>query len=103
MGKTIVAGLLLLDSKLNVCVTQSLETNSSEIFKKLLRAVEDFYNVKIPNLSACVDSCSTKYRNCTPKTETAEHIQEIILAYYGVQVNPNQDEARKFKHFLIDQ
>ena len=68
-GKKNMAALKIMDSKMTGCFLKgSLQQESMAKFKKILAVIQSFYQIELPNLKFCVDSCYPRTKCVQKKT-----------------------------------
>jgi hypothetical protein len=101
-GKKCYAALRLLDDKVDKCfLNSSVELSSLELFRKILKAIQLFYNMKLTNLSNCFDRCYQIPSNCYQEKTQKDELINIIHEYSDTLVNKNHEEVLEFKEWLL--
>ena len=101
-GKKCYAALILLYNKVDKCfLNSSVERSSLELFRKILKAIQLFYNMKLTNLSTCFDRCYQIPSNCCQEKTPKDELINIIHEYSDTLVNKNNEEVLEFKEWLL--
>ena len=102
-GKKSYAALRLLDEKVDRCFLNStVEPSSMELFKKILKAIQLFYNMELKNLSNCFDRCYRIHSNCYQEKTQKDELINVIHEYSDTLVNKSHAEVLEFKEWLLN-
>ena len=99
-----MAALKIMDSKMTGCFLKgSLQQESMAKFKKILAVIQSFYQIELPNLKFCVDSCYPKTKCVQKKQENSnqQEIVDLIQKYCFVRLDRDNNDVKVFKSFVM--
>ena len=102
-GNKSYAALRLLDDKIDRCFLNStVEESSMELFKKLFKSLQLFYNMELKNLSTCFERCYQIHSKCSQETTQIDELITIIHQYSDAKVNKTHEDVLEFKEWLLN-
>ena len=99
-GKRHMAAVKLMESRMKTCFLKgSLQTQSIALFKEIVEAIQCFYQIQLPNLNFCLDSCYPS-SNCTDENRECPNPIDIVVLlqnYSCAYLDTTIDAVKKFK------
>ena len=100
LGRKQASALMILDDKLKGCFLQFIEPESVDILRNMISCIESFYQIKIQNISTCLDICRARFGSCNNTKTKLQNIEDQIIKQRNVNLECN-DETISFKEYLI--
>ena len=105
-GRRSVAALSVCDARIRGCfqISAHVQSESKELFTKILKIIQIFYKINLVNLNRCLLSCdktpSKCYREDTAK-QTQNQLKDIVQSVDG-SVERNHNSVKEFKEWLLN-
>ena len=105
-GRRSVAALSVCDARIRDCfqISAHVQSESKELFTKILKIIQIFYKIDLINLNRCLLSCdktpSKCYREDTANP-TQNQLKAIVQSVDG-SVERNHNSVKEFKEWLLN-
>ena len=103
IGKSKILQLFLIDKRMQSCLTKCVETYSIPRLKLMILAIQAFYNVKLSNVSRCLQTCSVVGNNCHMNANVYPDFSETIDNSYYKDPEMNHPDVVCFVRVLTAQ
>jgi chromosome segregation ATPase len=106
-GRRSVAALSVCDARIRDCfqISAHVQSESKELFTKILKIIQIFYKINLVNLNRCLLSCdktpSKCYREDTAN-QTQNQLKDIVQSHFDGSVERNHNSVKEFKEWLLN-
>ena len=104
-GRILVAALSVCDTRIKDCFSPHVQSQSKEMFTKIVNIIQIFYKIDLPNLNRCLLSCDKTPSKCSREdtaSKTHNQLKDLVQSHLDGSVERKHNSVIAFKTWLLN-